>query len=151
MSRFILSFVLVLVACGGDAKPKPAAPAPRTAAELGPMCERFYVHQRRCVTEYLGALVDVRAEYDQPPGIAAHVKEAGRDAVIAEARVEWDRDTTPERTAMICQAMVEKTPPEHVERLLKDGETCEAITECGAFAKCAVDTERSYIQSRAKH
>src|SRR5688572_29403378 len=104
----------------GDAEPHPGVDPVRRQWR----CERYYVRQRTCVTEDLGALIDARAEYDMPPGIAARVKEAGRDAVIAEARPEWERDTAPDKTAAICKQLAEHTPAEHVERLLKDGDAC---------------------------
>lgn len=154
MTRFfILAVLLISTACSTSKPaetPKPT-PAARTAADLGPMCDRYYVHQRSCVNEYLRELVQVRAEYDMPKGMAAAVKDRGVDAVAADAKVEWERDTTLEKTAAICKAMAERTPPQHVDRLLADGDRCEAITECGAFAKCAVDTERTYIQSGMMH
>jgi hypothetical protein len=152
MVRFVLLFVTV-AACGGPSSPAPSKPAakPRDAAALGPMCERYYVKQRSCASEYLSALLDVRIEYDMPSGIAARAKTDGRDAVLAEARVEWERDSAPAAVTAICQQMVDKTPPQHVERLLQQGEACEAVTECVAFAKCAVDTERVYIKSGAMH
>ena len=86
-----------------------------------------------------------------PPGMAARVKEAGRDVVVAEARVEWERDMAPEKTTAICQQMVEKTPAEHVDLFLEDGDACAATTDCGTFATCAVNTERSYIKAGAQH
>jgi hypothetical protein len=157
-----LALLVGLTACGGtESKPKtpaeapPPVPAPvaapRDKAALGPMCDRYYVRQRACVSEYLSALLDVRVEYNMPPGIADHVKQVGKPAALAEARVDWERDTTLEVTGMICKAMAERTPDAHVERLLKDGEACEATKDCTAFATCAVDTERTYIKSGAKH
>jgi len=152
-------FVLLLVvatACGGDNKPSPAAPAPstaqpRTAAELGPMCDRYYARQRSCADDYLRALVSMRAEYDMPEGIAAEVKEIGLDAAVAKAKVEWTQDTTVEKTAAICKAMAERTPPERVEQLLSEGEGCEATTDCAAYATCAINTERAYVRSGRQH
>jgi len=154
MTRFFIPILLIIsTACG---KPSPAeapkpTPAARTAADLGPLCDRYYVHQRSCVNEYLRELVQVRAEYDMPKGMTADVKDRGLDAVVADAKSEWERDTSLAKTAAICKAMAERTPPQHVERLLADGDRCEAITECAAFAKCAVDTERPYIQSGKMH
>lgn len=154
MTRFFIPILLIIsTACGKSTPPEAPKPAPaaRTAADLGPMCDRYYVHQRSCVNEYLRELVSVRAEYDMPKGMAADVKERGLEAVVAEAKLEWERDTSLAKTAAICKAMAERTPPEHVGRLLADGDRCEAITECAAFAKCAVDTERPYIQSGRMH
>lgn len=150
MTRFAL-FLLITAACGGDSKPKPAAPASRTAADLGPMCDRYYVRQRSCANDYLRALVQMRVEYDMPQGIAAHVKDVGLDAVVAEANVEYERDHAPDQTAALCKAMAERTPPDQVERLLADGDRCEAMTDCAAFAKCAIDTERSYVKEGRQH
>lgn len=157
MSHFaMLATVLtVLVAACGASSPKaeqpPEQPAARTAADLGPMCKRHYARQRTCVDDYLSALLDVRIELDMPPGIGDEVEANGRDAVLAIAHAEFQRDTEPARVDAICEAMATKTPAEHVERLLKAGDECEATKDCKAFAACAVATERSYIASGAQH
>jgi hypothetical protein len=148
-----IAFVLLLAACGGSqAKPAPEpAPKQHTAAELGPLCDRYYVRQRSCVNEYLHALVAMRAEYDMPKGIADEVKADGLDATVAKAKPEWERDTTPEKTAAICKQMAEHTPADRVDGLLADGENCMAMAECDAFAKCAVETERTYVKEGMQH
>lgn len=153
MTRFLIPSFLILSTACGSSKPEPSKPVPaaHTAADLGPLCDRFYVRQRSCVNEYLHELVQVRAEYDMPKGIAAEVKERGLDATVADAKVEWERDTSLEKTTAICKAIAERTPAQHVERLWAEGDHCLTITECGAFAKCAVDTERTYIQSGMTH
>lgn len=146
---------LFVAACGASSPksepPPQQQPAARTAADLGPMCKRHYARQRTCVDDYLSALLDVRIELDMPPGIGDEVEAKGRDAVLAIAHAEFQRDTEPARVDAICEAMATKTPAEHVERLLKAGDECEATKDCKAFAACAVATERSYIASGAQH
>jgi hypothetical protein len=115
------------------------------------MCKRHYAREATCADEYLSALLDLRVELDMPPGIGDEVKTDGRDAVLAKAHEEFVRDTEPAKVDAICQAMATKTPADHVERLLAQGDTCEATTDCKAFAACAVATERSYIASGAQH
>lgn len=153
---FMLATVLtVVVAACGASSPKPEQPpeqrAARTAADLGPMCKRHYARQATCSDDYLSALLDVRIELNNPPGIGDEVKAKGRDAVLAIAHAEFQRDTEPAKVDAICEAMATRTPAEHVEQLLKAGDECEATKDCKTFAACAVATERSYIASGAQH
>jgi len=143
--------VLALGCGGGSSSSPPPSPPPsaHTAAELGPMCDRYYERERACVDEYLAALLDVRVEYDMPAGIAAEVERDGRDAVLARMRPEWERDTTPENTDRICRAMETQIPADQVERLLAQSKKCDAEADCAGFAACTVGTQRSYIQSGA--
>lgn len=115
------------------------------------MCKRYYVRQATCVDAYLSALLDLRVELDMPHGIGDEVKAEGHDAAVAEARRDWDRDMEPAKIDAICNAMATRTPAAQVDRLLQQGDECEATADCKAFATCAVATERSYIASGATH
>jgi hypothetical protein len=143
-----LFVALVTSACGGGSATSPA-PASGKAADLGAMCARYYARERVCVDEYLAALLDVRVEYNMPPGIAAEVERDGRDATLARMRPDWERDTTLENTARICRDIETKTPPEHIDRLLAAGDRCHAEPDCAGFARCTVEDQRSYIKSGA--
>ena len=143
--RFYVLLVTLTISCGGS-QPAPApAPAAHTAADLGPLCRAHYAHEQTCADAYLSALLDLRVELNQPPGIGDEVKTKGKPAVLELARVEFQRDTAPDKVEAICNAMAAKTPPEQVEPLFKDGTHCAAMTDCKQFASCAVATERSYI------
>lgn len=152
------SFVLVLLltGCGGSsspppANPPPAKPAARTAADLGPMCHRYYARQATCTDDYLSAVLDLRIELDMPKGIAERVRAEGRDALLKEARAHWQSDMEPAKVDAMCDAMATRTPADQLDRLLAQGDACEAAADCKAFAACAVGTERSYIASGATH
>ena len=95
------------------------------------------------------ALLEVRVEYDMPPGIAAEVERDGREAVRARMRPDWERDTTLENTDRMCRDMETKVPAEHMDRLIAEGERCAAERDCVGFTKCTVETQRSYIKSGA--
>ena len=145
--------VLFLAACGGS-KPAPAsapAPAAHTAADLGPLCRAHYAHEQTCADDYLSALLDLRVELNQPPGIADEAKSKGKPALVELARVEFEQDTAPEKVDAICDAMATKTPADQVEPLFKDGTHCAEMTDCKQFASCAVATERTYIAGGGCH
>ncbi|MDC3959272.1 hypothetical protein [Polyangium jinanense] len=146
---FIL--VLLLAACGGSSSPPPATSDTRTIADLGPMCHRYYARQATCTDDYLSAVLDLRIELDMPKGIGERVKTEGRDVVLKESRVQWESDMEPAKIDAMCNAMATRTPADQLDRLLKQGDACEAAADCKAFATCAVGTERSYIASGATH
>ena len=151
--RSKLIVAAVAVSCGGSqpAPAPPPAPAAHTAADLGPLCRAHYAHEQTCADAYLGALIDLRLELDQPPGIADEEKTKGKPAMIELARTEFTRDTAPEKVDAICNAMAAKTPPDQVEPLFTEGTHCAAMTDCKQFAACAVATERSYIAGGGCH
>jgi len=143
--------VLVLAACGG-AKPAPApASAAHSAADLGPLCRAHYAHEQTCADDYLSALIDLRVELNQPPGIADEVKIKGKPATLELARAEFQQDTAPAKVDAICNAMATKTPAAQVGPLFKDGTHCAEMTDCKQFASCAVATERTYIAGGGCH
>jgi hypothetical protein len=143
--RSSLIFAAMAASCGGSNPKSAPAPAVHTAADLGPLCRAHYAHEQTCADDYLGALIDLRVELDQPPGIAAEAKAKGKPAMVELARVELTRDTAPDKVDAICTAIATKTPPEQVDPLFDEGTHCAAMTDCKAFATCAVATERSYI------
>src|SRR4051794_11596942 len=105
MLRSVLTFVCVcaLSACGSKSKAAPAKPADpaagsgatATGGDLKALCVKFMTRSRECTSDFIPALVDMRARHDMPPGITAKVKE-NRDAVIAEAMKEWEIDSKDE-------------------------------------------------------
>lgn len=113
------------------------------------MCDRYYARERVCVADYLGALLAVRVEYDQPSGIAAEVARDGRAAVLARMRPEWERDTTLANTTRVCRAVETETPPDRIDGLLADGARCDAAPDCAGFTACTVEGQRAYIKSGA--
>lgn len=141
---------LILVACGSAPPTTPPPPTP-AARPLAAQCERHYARERACVDPYLAELVRTRVELDMPRGIAAEDARDGRDALIARARAEWEVDAQPAARSAICDALDAQVPASRVDALLAQGERCLALASCDEFAACAVNDERSYIESGAQH
>jgi hypothetical protein len=160
MSRFnsLCSFALVLAvaACGGSS-PEPAKPSPqpaaRTAADLVPMCKRIFARKATCADDYLPVLLDLRVELNIPPGIGDKVKSEGRDAVLAIAHTELASDTEPSKVEALCETAAtnaKQAPPERLDQLLAQGDTCEATADCKAFSACVVEIDRGFIAAGAR-
>jgi hypothetical protein len=154
-AHYPCSFTLIfaIAACGGSspapAKPPPQ-PAPRTIADLVPMCQGIFARKEMCADDYLPVLLDLRVELNLPPGIGDEVKAKGRDAVLALARTELASDTEPAKVTALCEAATanaKKAPPERVDQLLQKAGTCEATTNCKAFSACVVEIDRIFIAS----
>lgn len=145
--------LILLTACAGAAPPPAPAPAPTTTAArpLADQCERHYARERACADDYLAELVRTRVELDMPRGIAAEDARAGRAALIARARAEWEVDAQPAARTAICDALDAQVPAPRVDALLAQGERCLALASCAEFAACAVNDERSYIESGDQH
>lgn len=161
-----LSFALILAvaACGGSspepAKPSPqpaaptAQPAARSAADFVPMCKRIFARKATCADDYLPVLLDLRVELNIPPGIGDQVKSQGREAILAIAHTELARDTEPAKVDALCETAATKAtkaPPERVNRLLEQGDRCQATTDCKAFAVCVIAIDRGFIASSSQH
>lgn len=117
------------------------------------MCKRLFARKATCADDYLPALLDVRIQLNVPPGIGDKVKSDGRDAVLATAHAELERDTQPDKVAAVCDegaARAANAPPERVHQLLEQGNTCEATTDCKAFASCVVVIDRGFIAAGAQ-
>lgn len=137
-------------ACGTTSDAAPAAPAaptakPQTASTATPQqqCVATLTRSRECTDHYVPALVDARARRDTPSGIAAAVKR-DRDAVIAQARSEWAKDSTDEAIAQRCQAMVAHLTPE-TQSDASDAQHCVAQADCGAFVACVMPIFENHL------
>jgi hypothetical protein len=128
VTRFLL-LATFAAACGttSDAAPPPAkaSAAPTDHA----ICVQVFQQQRTCTDEFIPALVDARAKYDNPPGIAAQVK-ADRAAVIAQAKVEWATDSTDAAIDQTCQQL----SADHA--MVASAQQCLAQRACGPFVSC---------------
>lgn len=117
------------------------------------MCQRIFARKATCADDYLPVLLDLRVELNMPPGIGDQVKSQGRDAVLAMAHTELARDTEPAKVDALCEmaaTKATKAPPERVDRLLEQGDQCEATTDCKAFAVCVVAIDRGFITEGAR-
>jgi O-methyltransferase involved in polyketide biosynthesis len=143
--------LLILTACGGAAPPPSPPPTTTAARPLAAQCERHYARERVCADDYLAELVRTRVELDMPRGLAADDARDGRDALIARARAEWEVEAQPAARTAICDALDDQVPAARVDALLAQGERCLALASCAEFAVCAVNDERSYIESGDRH
>lgn len=124
-----------------EAKPAPAAkvePAPATApaqpaqaaADFKAVCVQTFQKSRACTNDFIPALVDSRAKYDVPKGIADKVK-ADRNAIVAEAMKEWENDSKDEAITANCDKM--PAPPADA---VAAAQTCLAKADCKEFTAC---------------
>lgn len=132
LKSLALSLALFGAACATTSDAAPAAPAHRSStSDDQALCVQTFTHARTCSDAYIPALVDSRAKYDVPPGIADQVK-ADRDAVIAQARTEWASDSTDAAIAQNCERMAQATNDADRDT----ARTCDAKTDCGEFTRC---------------
>jgi hypothetical protein len=104
------------------------APDPRVAT-----CLSVVDRSALCAEQFVPMLVDIRVNQDNPKGIAEADATEGRDALVAKARAEWEKDSIdPQRTQM-CNAHAPKTSTEDNAAWA----VCLAEADCGAYVACA--------------
>jgi hypothetical protein len=144
VSSVLVSALAVLgPACGTSdaAAPAPAAPSQAQPATAGngnakDVCVAVFTHNRTCTAQYIPALVDLRAKYDVPAGIAAEVA-AHRDKVIAQANEEWAVDSQPEAIEATCTKLTAGLGAgEHSE--MAGIQKCLSIQDCDAYTACVM-------------
>jgi hypothetical protein len=125
----LLSTVALACATTTDqtATPQASAASPDDHA----LCVQLMTRSRTCTAAFIPALVDARAAANVPPGIAAQVT-ADRDGVIAQAKQEWQQDSTDAAIDASCT----QTPTLDADRQTALG--CLAQADCSAFVSCAV-------------
>jgi hypothetical protein len=119
-----------LAACASHEAKATPAPQPQQAPPTD-VCVQVFTKARSCTSEFIPALVDSRAKYDQPPGIADAVKK-DRNAVIADAMKEWENDSKDEAIAATCQKMGGDVGDRAA------AEACLAKTACSEFVACVM-------------
>lgn len=141
MSRSLLLvpfLALLIPACSSsEAAPPPVAPRaaqPASTADGKAVCVEVFTRNRTCTDQYIPALVDLRARYDQPAGIAAEVA-AHRDDVIAQAKTEWATDSQPEAIDATC-TQIAASLGEADQASLAGAQACLASQDCGAYTTC---------------
>jgi len=139
MSNALISILFALVpvtvvACGGK-KPETTTtitqPTSGTTGGAEAVCVEVMTKNRTCTTDFIPALVDVRAKYNNPEGIADAVK-ADRNAVISQAMIEWAVDSKDDAIARTCPQMANAMPDADVTA----SKDCLAQAECGAYVAC---------------
>jgi hypothetical protein len=124
-------------ACGTSDAAPPVAPnqvQPATAGNGKALCIEVFTRNRTCTDQYIPALVDMRAKYDQPAGIAAEVA-ADRDGVIAQAKTEWATDSQPAAIDATC-TQIGANPGAFTQADVDATQACLAITDCAAYTAC---------------
>ncbi|HWU89430.1 MAG TPA: hypothetical protein VN253_19350 [Kofleriaceae bacterium] len=140
LSATSLATVLAALApaCGtSDAAAPPAAPKqaqPASTPDVKALCVEILTRNRTCTDQYIPALVDLRAKYDRPSGIAADVA-ANRDAVIAQAKTEWATDSQPAAITATCANITSQLGPDD-QSDLAPAQACLAIQDCAAYTTC---------------
>ncbi|HWO21959.1 MAG TPA: hypothetical protein VNO30_24525 [Kofleriaceae bacterium] len=146
-SALVAAVALLAPACSTSdaAGPAPAAPA-QTQAQAQPassgtgnakdVCVAVFTHNRTCTAQYIPALVDLRAKYDVPAGIAAEVA-AHRDQVIAQANEEWAVDSTAQAIDATCTKITANAgPKDHSD--MAGIQQCLTIQDCAAYTACVM-------------
>ena len=114
------------------AKVEPAQPAAAQPAQAAPdnkaLCVQTFQKARSCTADFIPALVDARAKYDVPKGIADEVKK-DRNAVIDQAMKEWENDSKDDAINATCEKM--PAPPDAAA-----AQGCLAKTDCKEFVAC---------------
>ncbi|MGE0872547.1 MAG: hypothetical protein AB7P03_28595 [Kofleriaceae bacterium] len=121
-------------ACGSASEAAPASTA--QGGDDHQLCVQLFTRNRECTDQYIPALVDARAKYDQPPGIAEKVK-ADRDGVIAIAKGEWAEDSKDDAIARTCQQLVANMTDEQ-RGSVDQARSCLTQTDCGAYTTCVM-------------
>ena len=134
-----VGLALVAPACGTSDAATPAAAAPRTAqpasaGDAKSLCVEVFTRNRTCTDQYIPALVDLRARYDQPAGIAAEVA-AHRDDVIAQAKTEWASDSQPAAIDATCTQIASSMGPGDQSQMA-GAQACLEKQDCGAYTAC---------------
>ena len=117
-----------------------AASAPSAANQAS--CVKVFEKQRACTDSFIPALVDLRVSLDKPAGIAAAVKQDGRQAMIASALEEWKTDSTDAAIAKTCASMPDKA---QLATAVASLEKCLGAASCQAFSECVIPLMRTTI------
>lgn len=126
-----------------ESSPAQALPAPEQALEKAEggaqaACRALMLRQRECSAQFIPALVDERIERDEPAGIAAQARDVGHDALLAEARTEWESDSRDEAIESVCSEIARSIAPGRVPELESSVSACLGRSGCDAFVACAV-------------
>ena len=138
---FVSGLALAASACSASeaAAPPPVAPGkaqPASAGDAKAICVEVFTHNRTCTAQYIPALVDLRAKYDVPAGIAAEVA-ANRDQVIAQANEEWATDSQPAAIDAMCTKITGNLS-EGDRADLDAIQACLSIQDCSAYTACVM-------------
>jgi hypothetical protein len=135
----LAAFALPACSASEASAPPPVAPAQAQSAnnpDAKALCVELFTRNRTCTDQYIPALVDLRAKYDQPAGIAAEVA-ADRAKVIAQANEEWATDSTPEAIDATCTKITANlTPGDQAD--FGGVQACLASQDCAGYTACVM-------------
>lgn len=134
----LFSIPLTLSACGGKkAEPTTTTGTGSTATtstEGGKAaCVEVMTKSRECTNEFIPALVDIRAKYNNPEGVAEAVK-TDRDKVISQALTEWAVDSKDDAIVRTCEKMAAEAPATDAEAAT--AKECIAKVDCAGYVAC---------------
>ena len=138
LMTILFSIPLTVAACGGK-KSEPttttgtASTASTSTAGGKAGCVEVMTKNRECTTEFIPALVDVRAKYNNPEGIADAVKK-DRNAVISQATMEWSTDSKDDAIVRTCEKMEAEAPATDAEAAT--AKECLAKADCAGYVAC---------------
>jgi hypothetical protein len=139
MTRCYLLLALFAAACGttSDAAPAPTSSGKAQRADTGgdghAPCVEVITRNRTCTDDYIPALVDVRAKYDVPAGIAAEVR-TDRAGVIAHAKEEWATDSTDAAIAATCDKLMQTWNGQQADA--DAARACLTESDCASYTAC---------------
>ena len=140
MSKALISILFSLAACGGKSTPAPTTSGGgggggggAGAANAQAACVDVMAKNRECTNDFIPALVDVRAKYNNPEGITEAVK-ADRQQVISKALAEWAVDSQDAAIARTCEKMAVESPANDADAVT--AKECLAKTLCTEYVAC---------------
>jgi len=151
MSKTLMTILIALAAACGGSKPTTTGTGtgtgtgtdkamPSSGGDSQAACVEVMNKNRECTTDYIPALVDVRAKHDNPEGVAAAVK-ADRDKVVSQALAEWATDSKDDAIARQCEKMAPSMPDADVAT----AKGCLATAECPAYVACVMPLFEKHI------
>ena len=137
LMTILFSLPLTIAACGGK-KAEPTTTATQSSASTSTeggkaACVDVMTKGRECTNEFIPALVDARAKYNNPEGIAEAVKK-DRAAVVSQAMTEWSMDSKDDAIARNCDKMAAEAPATDAEAAT--AKECLAKPDCAGFVAC---------------
>jgi hypothetical protein len=141
----LLPTLLTIAACQNEEVDANAREVEIERAELasaptsnGDLCRALMQRQRSCSADFIPALVAARVSAENPEGMRVHEQRIGRQALIAEAFAEWDRDSTAPAIQSMCDDLARSLPAARDGEFRRSASACLAKEGCEPFIACAV-------------
>jgi len=156
--RLTLGLLLLgLAACGGGSSSTAASDDSTASSSEGgetvehspevlAACTHEMQRERECTTDFIPALITLRARLDHPAGFAAR-DAADHAGIVTRAEQEWSTDTTDERIAATCRD-VARLPAEETAGYATTESECLAAADCAAFVACDIRFTETRFRAR---